>query len=647
MKRMKILGTLSTIALSVALLAACAGAPATGGEASAAPVASKSEAQDPRLAYTQTPAVLKIIEVSDLHGKLFQYNFKTGAMTDTSLSQVSTVLKEERAKKDQQVVFLDCGDNLQGQPIIYYYNFVKTDVPSPYSKMMNWPALDAAAVGNHDVETGHSVYDKVRKELKAPMLSANIVTDDAAQKPYFEPYTILNKGGIKIAVIGLTEPAFVLNFPKTLYAGMKPTPLIEAAEKTIKLVQEKEKPDLIIGLFHAGVDWSYRGGKRDDPMNESLSEVVAETVPGFDLILVGHDHQGWDGRGYDPATKAKVEIKGPDGTVVPIYGAIDDAKAIPVITATMKWDAEKKSWEKSITGELKSMKDVPVDPDFMKTFDAELKEATEWANRPIGKTTKQVSARDAMFGDSEFVDTIHQLQLLLSADPSTGLKKADVSFCAPLDMNMTVPASADLTLRVRDMFSLYRYENWLFTMKLTGKQIKDSMEFVYGAWFDTMKSDKDQLILFQKDAAGAINTDPRTGAGRTVMPSYNWDSFAGIKYTVDVTKPAGSRVTVLSMADGSPFSMDKTYIAAINSYRAMGGGGILTQGAGISKQVLIDQSLVVGATDKDLRFYLTKAVEAIGGTPITPYKYDNWKVIPESLWKAGMKNSYPLLFPSK
>lgn len=641
MKRLaRTIGTVALALLAATAILACAG---TTGATAAAP--QQGAQVDARLAYTENPAVLKIIEISDIHGKFFQYDFKTGAMTDTSLSQVSTVLKEERSKKGQQVIFLDCGDNLQGQPIIYYYNFVRTDVPSPYARMMNWLSLDVAAVGNHDVETGHAVYDKVRKELRAPWLSANIVKNGTDGESYFQPYAILNKGGVKIAVIGLTEPAFVLNFPKTLYSGMHPESMVETAQRVMDQVQKKEKPDFVIGLFHAGVDWSYRGGKSDDPMNENLAAIVAEKVPGFDLVLVGHDHQGWDGTGYDPATKAKIDIKGPDGRIVPIYGAIDDAKAIPVITATLKWDAAAQSWEKTVTGELKSMKGVPADPAFMTAFATELKEATEWANRPIGKTTKQVSARDAMFGDSEFVDAIHQLQLMLSRDPSTGLAPADVSFCAPLDMNMTVPASPDLTLRVRDMFGLYRYENWLFTMKLTGKQIKGAMEYIYARWFDTMKSDKDQLIAFQKDASGAITTDPRTGAGRTVMPSYNWDTVAGIKYTVDVTKPEGSRVTILSMADGSPFSMDKTYIAAVNSYRAMGGGSILTAGAGIDKQVLIDQSLVVGATDKDLRFYLTQAVQAMGSAPITPTKDDNWKVIPEKLWAAGKTNSYPLLFP--
>ncbi len=79
----------------------------------------------------------------------------------------------------------------------------------------------------------------------------------------------------------------------------------------------------------------------------------------------------------------------------------------------------------------------------------------------------------------------------------------------------------------------------------------------------------------------------------------------------------------------------------------MGGGDVLTKGAGILKQTLLDQTLVVGATDKDLRFYLTKLVESMGGRPITPTKDDNWTVIPANLYKAGKTNSYPLLFPDK
>ena len=113
----------------------------------------------------------------------------------------------------------------------------------------------------------------------------------------------------------------------------------------------------------------------------------------------------------------------------------------------------------------------------------------------------------------------------------------------------------------------------------------------------------DHIIRFGSD-------NPRPGDNRLKYPSYNFDSAAGINYTVDVTKPKGSKITISSMASGEPFDMKRRYRVAINSYRGNGGGDLLTKGAGIPHDSLT--SRIVSATDKDLRFYLMKAIEEKG-----------------------------------
>ena len=215
----------------------------------------------------------------------------------------------------QQVLLLDGGDNLQGQPLVYYANFVDVHAPHAVATAFNALDYDVVAVGNHDVEAGHDVYDRVAKELKAGFVSANLVRE-ADGKPCFAPYKVVRKGGARIAVLGLTEPAFVKNFPKTLYAGIRVEDLVACARKWVPIIQEKEHPDVLLGLFHAGLDTT--AGVRGV---ENSSQLVAQSVPGFDAVFVGHDHAGWDGRGYDPVTKERVDVVGPDGRVVPIYGA--------------------------------------------------------------------------------------------------------------------------------------------------------------------------------------------------------------------------------------------------------------------------------------------------------------------------------------
>ena len=170
------------------------------------------------------------------------------------------------------------------------------------------------------------------------------------------------------------------------------------------------------------------------------------------------------------------------------------------------------------------------------------------------------------------------------------------------------------------------------------------MEVSYGDWFNTMKTADDQLIAFKAGADGKPTLDTRTNLPATKVATYNYDSVAGLKYTVDVTKPAGERITILSMDDGSAFDPAKTYSVAINSYRAMGGGGMLERGAGISAADLLSMKFVTSATTRDLRIYLTQWFEKQKGA-IPATSDNNWKIIPEDLAAAGKTNSYNLMYP--
>jgi 2',3'-cyclic-nucleotide 2'-phosphodiesterase/3'-nucleotidase len=597
--------------------------------------------------YADKPLVLTVVETTDLHGALFPYDFKTDKPKDTSLANVATLVGDLR--KQGEVLLLDCGDNLQGQPLIYYYNFVATQEPSAFSQAMNVLNYDAIAVGNHDIETGHEVYDKVNRELLAGssgtgFICANLVNESDG-KPYFPPYKMVNKGGVKIAILGMTEPAFVKNFPKILYSGIKVQDMVESAKYWVPVIQQKERPDLILGLFHSGVDYTYGGYKKDSPMNENPSQLIAEQVPGFDAIFVGHDHAGWDGQGYDPATKAKVDVKDPSGKIVPIYGSLNEARKIAVVSMSLKYNKDTKKLEVTQSGELRDMSKVAPDTNFVNTFAKKIAAAKAWVSKPIGKMTGSISSRDSLFGDSAFVDLIHQLQLNLTKDPAFGLKPAQISFCAPLSANAVVPSSADGTIYVRDMFSLYVYENWMYTMDLSGQQVKDFLEVSYDGWFNQMKDASDHLIAFAKDAEGKLVLDARTNMPKTKVASYNYDSAAGIIYDVDVSKPAGSRVAIKSMADGSAFDPAKTYSVAINSYRAMGGGGMLEKGAKISAADLVSMKYVSSATTKDLRFYLTQFIGKQSGA-LAPKAMGNWQVVPADWAAAGKATDYPLLYPA-
>lgn len=460
---------------------------------------------------------LKIIETSDIHGHIFPYDFVNDTMLQTSQSQISEYVKQERANKNQQVILLDNGDILQGQPVVYYYNFEKPDTKHICSQVMNYMKYDAATVGNHDIEPGHPVYDKIRKEFNFPWMAANAV-DNKTNKPYFQPYTIIYRKGIKVAVLGMITPGIPHWSPENIWEGITFNDMIESAQKWMKIINEKEHPDLLVGLFHSGVDYTYGGETADTYRNENASKLVAQRVPGFDVIFAGHDHDQYN-----------LRIKNPNNKEVILLDPECYANYVSVADITLKYDSLTNSYDKTIDGKLVDMKNYKPDHEFIKKFAFAYDEVKKYVSKPIGTFTKTIFTRDAMFGDSPFVDLIQNIQL--------DLTKADISFAAPLKFNATINKGE---VYVRDMFNLYKFENLLYTMRLSGKEVKDYLEFSYGNWFNQMKNENDHLLKFKVDSTGKVTS-------LLANSFYNFSSAAGIKYTVDVSKPVGSRIKIISM----------------------------------------------------------------------------------------------------
>jgi len=259
---------------------------------------------------------LKLIETSDVHGSLFPWDFINDKPTSASLAQVYTYVEEQRADKSQSVILLDNGDILQGQPLVYYYNFEDVKAEHICASVMNYMKYDAATVGNHDIEPGHPVYDKIEKEFEFPWMAANAV-DTKTGESYFKPYTILNRNGVKIAILGLITPGIPMWLPEKIWSGIDFQDMVVSAKKWVKIIQEKEHPDVLIGLLHAGVDANYEGQSAETPRNENASQMVAEQVPGFDVVFVGHDHHGWN-----------YTVKDPKGKEVLILGTLGSSRTV-------------------------------------------------------------------------------------------------------------------------------------------------------------------------------------------------------------------------------------------------------------------------------------------------------------------------------
>lgn len=563
---------------------------------------------------------ITFIETTDEHGAVFPFDFTDLKPLKSSLAQVYSFVKEERNKSNNNVILLSGGDILQGTPAAYYFNFEKTDTTHLIARVMNFMGYDAGAVGNHDIETGHNVYDKFNSELDFPWLAANAIEDNTGE-PYFKPYTIIEKSGIKIAILGLITPHIPHWLPKNIWEGISWDDMIETADKWVKIIKEKDNPDLLVGLFHSGVDYTYGGQDESTFKNENASVLVARNVPGFDIIFVGHDHQGWNF--YE---------KNIYGDSVLILGTTNSAREVAVGECILNYDANSKKWNKNIKGKIVNVQSLPPNEEFMSRFESDYNLIKTYVEKPIGTFKKELISSDAIFGPSLFTDFINSIQLELTG--------ADISFTSALSLNAIIKEGEIIR---GEMFKLYRYENLLYTMELTGQEIKDFLEYSYNNQFNQMKNENDHLINFVLDENGEMIFDRRNNTPQFKTAFFNFDCAAGINYTVDVSKPFRSKVNILSLSNGEKFDLNKKYNVAINSYRGNGGGGHLTRGAGIPLEEL--PSRIVTSTDKDLRYYIMNWISE--KKEVYPQALNNWKIIPEDWWKKGKEKDKSIIFPRK
>ncbi len=550
---------------------------------------------------------LRFIETTDVHGCFFPYDFVERRPMRGTLARVSSYVKRLRQKYGENLILLENGDILQGQPTCYYYNYVATDVPNIAAEIVNYMGYDAQTFGNHDVETGHKVYDKWRSEVCCPILGANIIESKTGE-PYVRPYTILNRDGVKIAVLGMLTPAIPNWLDEELWRGLAFEDIKESARRWVQYLRENEKPDVIVGLFHSG--WS--GGIRTPQYEEDETETVAREVPGFDVIFFGHDH-----------TRRITKVVNIAGDSVLCVNPSCNAVMVGDVSVQIEIDGDNKLINKKISGALYDVSSEATDEEFVERFQPEFARVKEFVDRPIGFIEDSIHIRDSFFGSSPFVDLIHNLQLAITG--------ADVSFNAPLSVNVSVPKGE---IRMSEMFKLYKYENMIYVMRMTGREIREYLEMSYDLWVNTMTSEDDHILLLDDRS----RVDMQKCGFKNL--TFNFDSAAGIEYEVDVTKPNGYKVRILRFSDGRCFKEDEWYRVVMNSYRGNGGGELLTKGAGIPKDSL--KCRIIYQSEKDQRHYLAAEIEKMGS--VCPKANGNWSFVPEKWTVPAIRRDREFMF---
>ncbi|MEE0234756.1 MAG: bifunctional UDP-sugar hydrolase/5'-nucleotidase [Bacteroidales bacterium] len=548
----------------------------------------------------------RLLTTNDVHGRYFD-SLYVADETVNALTNIAWYADSIRtADGPDNVILLDAGDCLQGDNAAYYFNYIDTASTHLYARMTEYIGYDAVVVGNHDIETGHKVYDRMVRTMKVPFLAANAIrTDDG--KPYFQEYVTLKRHGLNITVIGFTNPNIKGWLSPGLWEGMTFESLIPMAQETVDRVVAKEKSDVVIVAVHAGT------GAGDGAVLESQGLDLFQSLRGVDFVVTAHDHR--------PVTYQNDSIC--------LINAGSHCRNLGVGTVTLKVE-NGEVVSRSLKAELLPVDKKNVDVKMHEVFRKDFEAVKAFTLKEVGQLRTDLRTRDAYSGMSDYLNLIHTLSL--------GCTPAQISFAAPLTFNGFIESG---TLVYNDLFTIYPYENQLFVVRMSGKEIKDYLEYSYNAWINTVSSSDDRLLKITD------RPDPRTGqkSWSFINRSYNFDSAGGLVYTVDVTQPYGQRVTVESLADGSAFEESSEYNVAMTSYRASGGGSIMREGAGIDTDNIASRVVAYHPEIREILYdYLMNNGEISPEKIGDPAVIGHWKFIPESLAEKALQRDMDLLF---
>ena len=536
---------------------------------------------------------IRVVATTDVHGRIFDKDLLDGTERKGSLAKVATLLKNER-KQNKNVLYLDAGDILQGSVEVYQ------DVTSQYyrkslpAQAYGYLGCSAMALGNHDLAVGALSYERYFSDSNYPTMGANVCFYRYGD--YVWPYTIIEKDGVNISVIGLTTPVVNYTIPKDRMNELEARDVVDAARHYVEDLRERS--DVVIGLFHSGYD----GGRVfNDSVYENFTRAIVDKVPGFDLIVFGHDHRPYCG---------KVPLA--DGDSILLMNAGPYAMKVAAVTLTVDFSQGGKPKVSTGQGELIDVTALQPDAGFMKAVSGWYDDVSHYADSLIGRLSVPLESNGALWRPTSTLDYIHETQL--------GFFGAQISLAAPVSTRTLFPAG---DFRIRDAFSLYQFDNNMVSVMLKGSEVKNILEYSADMYFEDLSGKPEHLLKLKADA--------ENGTVMPQAPASGFISAAGINYTIDVTKPYGKRVEIKSMSDGSPFDPDRKYRTTINSFLYSGTESVLIKGSGLDRLEVL--SRLNCSSEADIRYYILTnfALNKEGGRGVAPRRVCSWKLVPEDV----------------
>lgn len=523
---------------------------------------------------------LQILATSDVHGVFYPYDYATNTADESgSLAQIATVVKKLK-KENPNTILVDAGDVIEGNSQGLFLNET-----NPMIVAMNEIGYDTWTLGNHEFNKGIPTLEKNMNQFKGTVLAGNVYKKDGTTLG--KPYTIIEKSGVKVGIIGMTNPN-ITRWDGPRLTEYKVTSPIEETKKVISEI--KDKVDVIIAVDHMGDTQEY--------VPEDSAENLAKECPELDAIVAAHAHKAVEGIKVNGTTI--VENKNTGDTLAKID--------IKVTKKNGKYVVENK--ETDVTSKLVYMQDpntkevnYKADETLLEMLKPYHEKALNDANTIIGELKggdlvgpeKIKGIPNAQVEDTAMIDFINAVQMYYTG--------ADVSAAAAFreDANMK-----EGPIKKSDAALIYKYDNMLYLLEVTGKQLKQYME--WSASFYNTYRPGDLTVSFNPNIRG-----------------YNYDMFSGVKYEIDVSKEPGNRIVNLRRMDDTPINDTDVLKLAVNNYRydsqLSKPGIIYAEGEELPKLLQSD------VENTPIRELIKIYIQDVKGGVITPELDNNWKII--------------------
>lgn len=478
----------------------------------------------------QEPVNITILGTSDLHGTFVPWDYATDtANMAGSLSQIATQVHKVRAQQPN-VILVDAGDTIQG-------NFVETfknDKTSPMILGFNALNYDVWVLGNHEFDFGLNVLSTSLDQFKGTALAGNIFWESG--KPYLPAYKIVERQGVKIGIIGMDTP-MTAEFAKGTdrVKGLNFTDPVGAVKTVIQQIHGNV--DAIVLVAHMGID------NENQRPGTGVGD-IARANPELAAIVAGHMHVKVDKEVINGVIVTEPDRYGRALSRIDLQFEQQNGKYVLI---------NKDSYTYSI-------KDVDSDRKMEDIYEPYHNTLRANANRPIAQLLgHDLVPQDAVKGIPQVHVQDTGISALFQEASRHYAPKAQV---IALQIDNDRPKLNVGTIAAKDIAFNYQYAGGEITVyQLTGKELKKYMEWSAG-YFNQLQ-DGDVTYSFNP---------PR----RASKYSTN-DFFDGVTYTIDLTKPAGQRITDLKMSNGTPVTDDMPIRLGMNSYRM----GHLTQKGGV------------------------------------------------------------------